>query len=260
MPLTEHGTAEPWGKPVQFHERIGVARQAIDYVTGRTDDEMQLPVPNCPGWTVYNAAVHVGRACAFWELMMRCPPDDSTARDRALAAALELPEASTPETLAGWGHSAMDRIATDEAQPCFFSMTGGPGDLGLWAWHAASELGVHRLDVEAALGHPHSMSEAEAVDAATYFAQFFAPAIRRAADEDPGAIAVELLGAHGSVVGHTEITSETHGRAVVRGPAVQVLLALWGRPHHDVQVSGDVEVFERSLELPGEVYQFGTWD
>ena len=44
-------------------------------MTGRDAGEMATPVPNCPGWTVYNAAVHVGRAAAFWELMMQCRPE-----------------------------------------------------------------------------------------------------------------------------------------------------------------------------------------
>jgi hypothetical protein len=48
------------------------------------------------------------------------------------------------------------------------TVTGGSGTVGLWAWHTASELAVHRLDVENALKTPHSMSgdvEADAVDA-----------------------------------------------------------------------------------------------
>lgn len=243
-----------------FDQRIEVARSAIDYVTGRTEDEMRATVPNCPGWTVYNAAVHVGRTGVFWESMMRCPPEDTTARQRALAATQELPSRTSPAELASWGHQAMDFVATDETRPCFFSMTGGPGDLGLWAWHAASELGVHRLDVEAALGHDHEMSDAEAIDAATYFALYFSPAIKRAADEDPGRMTIELLSANEVTVGTAQVESDTDAHAIVRGPAVQVLLALWGRPHTDVEVLGDTSVFTRSLQLPGEVYQFGTWD
>lgn len=29
---------------------------------GRTTDELAAPIPNCPGWTAYNAAMHVARA------------------------------------------------------------------------------------------------------------------------------------------------------------------------------------------------------
>ena len=34
-------------------------------------------------------------------------------------------------------------------------MAGGPGTLGLWSRHALSEIGVHRMDVEAALGEAY---------------------------------------------------------------------------------------------------------
>jgi uncharacterized protein (TIGR03083 family) len=243
-----------------FDERIAVARATIDYITGRSGVEMALQVPNCPGWTVYNAAVHIGRACAFWELMMRCPPEDTMARERALAAIEKYPTGVAPQVLASWGHSAMNYVATDENAMCFFSMVGGRGTLGLWAWHAASELGVHRLDVEAALGEPHAVADRERADAVSYTAEYFMPAIRRAAGEDPGRVTLELLATDGAQIASVELASEEAGHAVVRGPATQVLLAMWGRPHVDVDVHGDASVWTRWRELPGEVYQFGTWE
>lgn len=246
--------------PLSFEERIVVARSTIDAITGRSEAEMAVPVPNCPGWTVYNAAVHIGRTCAFWEFMMRCAPDDTTARDRALAEIEKYPTGAAPEMLASWGHSAMDYIATDEDTECFFSMLGGRGTLGLWAWHAASEMGVHLLDVEAALGEPHAVADRERADSVRYAAEYFMPAIRRAAGEDPGQGTLELLAEDGTQIAAVDIESEATGHAIVSGPATQVLLAMWGRPHVDVDVRSDASVWTRWMELPGEVYQFGTWE
>lgn len=242
-------------------QRLATARAVIDYVTERSADEMSRPVPNCPGWTVYNAAVHVGRACAFWEHMMASPPDDTSARDRALAAIAELPTGVEPAQLAAWGHSAMDVIEAGDDRECYFSMTGGPGTFSLWAWHAASELGVHRLDVEAALGCEHQLSELEAVDSAAYACTYFMPAMRRAMDDDPGRLRVELVGANGSVVGDATIDSGGPASATVRGPATQILLGLWGRPHSGVEVvAGEAGVWDGWRGLPGRSHQFGTWE
>lgn len=55
------------GGPMLSHqERITAAREGVDYLMGRTTDELTAPIPNCPGWTVYNAAVHVARAALGW--------------------------------------------------------------------------------------------------------------------------------------------------------------------------------------------------
>jgi hypothetical protein len=47
----------------------------------------------------------------------------------------------------------------------------------------------------------------------------------------------------------------------VEGPPVQVLLALWGRPHRDVRVvEGQARVLDEWRQLPGTAFQFGAWD
>ncbi len=57
-------------------ERIDSARAAVDYICGRSDEEMRLPIPNCPGWTVYHAASHIGRVGIAWGAMVDALPDD----------------------------------------------------------------------------------------------------------------------------------------------------------------------------------------
>lgn len=47
----------------------------------------------------------------------------------------------------------------------------------------------------------------------------------------------------------------------IEGPAIQVLLSLWGRAHHGVeQTGGDPAVLAAWRALPGQAFQFGTWD
>lgn len=245
---------------LNHEERVTAARAAVDYITGRTTEEQSRPVPNCPGWSVYNAASHIGRVSIAWEAMITATPDDPESRTRGYAKSDQQPPGTPVDQLAAWCHSALDHLGGDLDRPCYFSMTGGHGTVGLWGWHAASELGIHRLDVEAALGHEHAMTNAQAGDAVTYTCQYFFPAMRRATEEDPGGLKISLTGSDDSVV-DLAVESEAGRSATVSGPPTQVLLALWGRPHRDVFVSdGDPQVLADWQALPGKAFQFGTWD
>lgn len=88
-------------------KRIDAARAAIDSITGRSADEQQRPVPNCPGWTVYNAAAHIGRVAIAWEEMITSPPEDPQSRERGYASSAERPAAATTSELATWANSAI---------------------------------------------------------------------------------------------------------------------------------------------------------
>lgn len=251
---------------MDFAERLTEARTAVDYLTGSSQDQLDQPVPNCPGWTVYNTAVHVGRVAVAWEQMMRSEPGDAEARDRAYEISGRRPAGVDMSELAAWSHSAIDFIAENPNRECFFSMTGGHGTTELWAWHAASEIGVHRLDVEQALGDSHAISDRAALDSVDYACRFFLPAMRRVTGEDPGRLTAELLGSDGSPLGTVAIEPPQDAAAAtpavsITGPAVQVLLALWGRPFESVQVvDGDPEILTGWRELPGKSFQFGTWE
>ena len=132
--------------------------------------------------------------------------------------------------------------------------------MGLWAWHAASELGVHRLDVESALNHDHAITDKQAGDAVAYVCQIVSPAMRQATGEDPGTVTIHLDTTE-DPPDPVRITSDNAGQVTVRGRPVQVLLALWGRPHHGISVvDGDAGIWNRWQHLPSTAFQFGTWD
>ncbi len=240
-------------------QRLQAARGAVDYITSRDPAEQQVPVPNCPGWTVYNAAVHIGRVSIAWEEMIRAAPDDPESRARGYARSETKPEGSPMQDMASWAHAALDQLENDLDRACYFSMAGGEGTVRLWAWHAASELGIHRLDVESALGHSYAMTQAEALDAITYTCEYFLPAMRRATGRDPGRAQLGFTGSRPAEV--ITIDSSRDRFVAIEGPPIQVLLALWGRPHDDVvAIDGDADVWAEWRSLPGEAFQFGTWD
>lgn len=241
-------------------ERLASARAAVDYITGRTRDEQQRPVPNCPGWTVYNAASHIGRVAIAWAEMIASAPDDPGSRERGYARSAQQPDGAPMSELAAWAHAALDKLDGDTKRRCYFSMTGGEGTVALWAWHAASELAVHRLDVEDALGHTHHLTDAQAIDAISYTTQYFLPAMRRVTGIDPGRVHASLHSAAGDRSAIT-IESDIPDAVSIEGPPTQILLAIWGRRHTDVDVTdGDRGIWDRWRKLPGTAFQFGTWD
>ena len=246
---------------LDHEQRLAAARDTIDYLMSRDEEEMAVAVTNCPGWTVYNAAVHVGKVSIAWEGMIGSTPTTPNAREKAYEVSFSKPEGSPVADLSAWAHSAIDALEDDIDRPCFFSMTGGEGTVGLWGWHAASELAVHRLDIADALRHTDVISDSEAVDATIYAAEFFLPAMRRVSGIDPGSVALDLLDGAGRTLHTARIASESDATVTVSGPAAQVLRAIWGRPHSDVDiVSGDPQVWDRWRELPSQEFQFGTWD
>lgn len=242
-------------------ERTAAARDVIAYLASRTPQEMQAAVPNCPGWTVRNALVHVGRVGIAWRAMMQAGPDDPESRNRGYAESELKPEGAPVDEIASWAYQALDLLDGEVDRSCYFSMTGGAGTIGDWGWHAATELGLHRLDVESALGHGYSMSDAQALDALAYSCELFLPAFRRATDTDPGSVAIEVVSADGAIAGSCELASDTRTSVSISGPGPEILLALWGRNHANVTVAaGDAAVLAAWAALPGQAFQFGTWD
>ncbi len=246
---------------MEHQTRIDATRAAVSYLAERATTSGTTRVPNTPAWTVAEVATHVGWALAFWRHMMDSAPDDPTARDRALADTPPFPSGLGPDEFLGLVDPIFEHMATDEHAECYVSMAGGPGTLGLWARHALSEIGVHRMDVEAALGEPNQITVDEARDAVGYVAEFVLPSFRRMAGEDPGPLTVEPTTADGEVLESHIIDSAGPNAALVRGPASQLLLALWGRPHHGVEVRHGSERTWRSwLELPTRTFQFASDD
>lgn len=237
--------------------RIDATRAAVRYLAERSDTHGATRVPNTPAWTVAEVSTHVGWALLFWRHMMDSAPDDSTARDRALADTPPFPSGLSPDEFLDRVDPIFDHMAADEHAECYVSMAGGPGTRGLWARHAFSEIGVHRMDVEAALREPHQVTIDQACDAVSYVAGFVLPSFRRMAGEDPGSLTLEPTGANGEILDSLTITSASPTAALVRGPVSEVLLALWGRPHRGVVVrDGDPHTWQSWLELPTRTFQF----
>lgn len=256
---------EPWPSVAfvaSHEERLAAAHSAIEFICSRDPDEMATLVPNCPGWTVYNVAVHIGRVGVAWHSMINASPDDPDSRARGYADAESRGSGHSPDVLASWVRGAIEALEDDVDRPSYFSMTGGAGTVGLWGRHAASELGIHRLDVEHSLGVPYAISDDLALDALDYTSQFFLPAMATVTETDPGTLRV-VAARDGTKFSPLTLRA-THGsskpEATITGLPVDVLLALWGRPHGPIDIDGSQETVDRWRALPSTAFQFGTWD
>ena len=248
---------------VTHADRLQAARDTVNFICSRSAEEMQIPVPNCPPWTVYNAAVHIGKVGIAWQSMSEATPDDPESRTRGYADAEARGSGHDPATLGSWALAAIDSLDDDLDRACYFSMTGGHGTVALWGWHAASELAVHRLDVEAALGMEPTISQPMAIDALTYAAQYFLPAMSRVTETNPGNF--DLVATCDDATAIT-IPVQAHGaagedpQATLTGTPVDLLLAVWGRPHGAVEITGAADVVDAWFQLPSQAFQLGTWD
>ncbi len=222
---------------------------------------MELPVPNCPGWSVYNAAVHVGRVGIAWRSMILATPDEPDSRTRGYAEAEARGTGQAPDVLASWAHQAIDEMESDLDRPCYFSMTGGAGTVGLWGWHAASELAVLRLDIQDALGERQQLTDDIACDAIDYACEYFLPAMARVTATNPGALGIAAERSDGRVHQKLVAVDGDDGEVTtLSGSPVDVLLTLWGRPHGPIQTAGPAHVADGWFVLPASAFQLGTWD
>ncbi len=113
------------------------ARQRIDdLVRPLPDDDLEAPVPACPGWTVHAVVSHL-TAIPEWAAAGRIrgiPTDEDTA-----AQVAELADVPTVEVLDRWGASAPG-----------FSEILAAADI----WPAAIDAVTHEHDIRHALGRP----------------------------------------------------------------------------------------------------------
>jgi uncharacterized protein (TIGR03083 family) len=215
--------------PVDYLAAIG-AEGAL--LLAAASDDLDAAVPSCPGWDRRRLVRHAGRllnSCA------RMLPRQS----------LEPPErvpAPPPETapLLDYYRRALDDLldvlsATDPAAPAWNPFDASPR-VEFWHRRLAAELLVHHWDACLPGPAPWRSPPERVVDAVEERLAVLLPGERRRGGAGPdGTVHVHLTDAPGEwlvrLAGPEVEVSPGHlkGDAVLRGEAVPVLLALWGR-------------------------------
>lgn len=216
------------------------------------DVDWSTPVPACPGWTLLQLLRHVGRGDRWAAEIVRTGNLDGGVDPRQVAGG------RPPDDVAGaidWLHGGppalLDAVAAAPADTSVWTFT-GPRPPQWWIRRRLHEATVHRADAVLATGREYELDPWLAADAITERLELAGgmgmsgPAgdgeaiVLRATDDGLGSPEWRLAGSP---------DSEESG-AVLTGPAVGLLLAMFGRrapQQAGLDISGDGALWDRWL-------------
>jgi uncharacterized protein (TIGR03083 family) len=211
---------------------------------------MDAPVPSCPDWTVEDLLFHVGSVHGFWA--------EITARQLLSPNEVEDQPRPPADQLLAW---ARDRTAHLQA-----ALAAADPATTVWTWaraqdvafilrRMAHETSVHRWDAELVAGDARPIDPELASDGVDEFLNVMLPEPRFSSAPIDGSVHLHATDTPGEWLvrqqaGETLVVTAEHakGDAALRGPASDLLLALWRRKGPDVlEVIGDRAVAERLL-------------
>lgn len=202
---------------------------------------LDLQVPACPGWSIRDLVHHLGQV------------------ERWVVHAIDHgnPDAPTPERpddadLAAWFTTGAEDLAAHlDADPATPAWSFGPDkNVAFWQRRQAHEHGIHRWDLEAALGTAPTLDTTLADDGIDEVAGMFYPRQLRLGRLTEPASALEVTTTD---TGHGWVFGPGPAIATVSGPASDVLLAIWHRrpaTHPTLTWSGDAAQGRALLALP----------
>jgi uncharacterized protein (TIGR03083 family) len=210
-------------------------------------NDLDAPVPPCPGWTVRDVVVHTGEVYSHKVACMRLPNGPEHVGDWNHGPA-------DGEDIFGWFRERHDELVTELTHrgPEARSYTWYDPDqsVGFWFRRMAHETAVHRADVESAFDAVTSVDGDLAVDGIDEVLDLFL--VYQAEDVGPdgpgrGTVAVrtgEHIWRATLSADDVALSREPGGAdAVVSGEPSELLLWLWGRrPDTAVTLEGDSEL------------------
>ena len=208
---------------MDFTDHIRRDAAMLREVAGR---DLGAAVPSCPGWTLADLLYHVGEVHELWaEIARRGETGQPT--ERLI--------------------TAIDKL--DPAQP-LWNWSQAPKVGAFVARRMAHETAVHRVDGQLASGTPNPIDRELAVDGIDEYLKVFLASAGAYARAEEGAIRfapsdhphtwTAVLAAPGPTM-HRDVGSPAD--LTVRGPASDVLLAMWLRDA-DVTLDGGGSLWE----------------
>lgn len=220
---------------------------------------LDAPVAACPGWDVRALTEHMGHVQRWARLCLL------TAENPQVEAFVRpLPTAPADEW-AAWLEQGAVRLADTLRAADPNAPTWHPFPVervaGVWPRRQAQELSVHRWDVERAVGRATPISPEMAADGIDEFFEVAFPRAqtRQQATPPAGSFHVHCTDTHGEWLawhdadGYRFVREHAKGDAALRGPAHDLLLALYHREHDASALSpvGDEAVLAGWLGAPG---------
>lgn len=227
--------------PMAPREHLNWFRDNVSWFEDLSVDDLDVAVPNCPGWTVADVLNHLSRGVGLsYPVALTTPPNTPT---NEVFADVEWPSenptgAAVLSIFSTQMHQcAMIFEASNPEAPCWTYAGRGKGKF--WIRRAAIETALHRVDVAEALctTPPPVLEKERAYDAIEETLEFALPLALELTDEPKGRLIVlshdlDIEAEFGEGSRHATIEGEGH----------DILAALWGRNRDRVNVSGHQDV------------------
>ncbi|WP_345625352.1 maleylpyruvate isomerase N-terminal domain-containing protein [Rugosimonospora acidiphila] len=224
-----------------------------------TDAPLDAPVPSCPGWTVAHLIGHLGE---FYGFVLSHVGRGVTSRPEDTSPE-EFQPPSGADPLSWWDERYQQVISTlDALDPDMPAWNWAPQAKTVEFWHrrAAHETTVHRWDAQFATINAEPIEPKLAADGVDEVLDTWLPAGRRRGPSDLVGVVglgatdldrewlVRLRADGGVALLDTDTlldTDEHRERAVARGTASDLMLALYGRVGFDLlELAGDERLLE----------------
>jgi uncharacterized protein (TIGR03083 family) len=211
-------------------------------------DRATTPVPSCPGWSVADLMAHLGSVQRWATLVVSTRASIRPRRDKAEPG----PDVDRGAWLAEGAAALRSALGEADRDATVWSLR-GLGPVRWWLRRQTHEATVHALDAADAVGATWTPAPEVAADGVDEALEVFLPLL----DEDAlaavdGSVHLHATDATGEWLlrfgeGGVEVTREhAKGDVAARGPAVELLRLVWGRPPGSgLDVFGDTAVLDR---------------
>ncbi|WP_433063903.1 maleylpyruvate isomerase family mycothiol-dependent enzyme [Dactylosporangium sp. CS-033363] len=216
-----------------------------------------VPVPTCPGWTLFDLAQHLSEGRRKWAGIVDAGPSGEpvtpspTPAPRIREALLFWLDATTRELL----HS-LERAGPERGCWTWWESSETPQNAGSVARRQLHEVAVHTYDAQAAIGAPQPLPEAIALDGVD---EFLATCCAGAYHWPHPPAALDYRATEGRswrlALSADEVqlirdpSPDSPADATVRGAASELVLVLYCRiPIDAVQVEGDRRQFDLLID------------
>ena len=247
-------------------ERSAAFRAAVS-----SAPDLDVQVPTCPEWTLFELVQHVGQGQRRWAVTVAAGPGDAPPAEAALEAAAAAPQER--EALLAWSAEATQRLLTavrdagpDRGCWTWWGASQSPQTCGAVARHQIQQIAVHTYDAQITAGAPEALPDEVALDGVDEFL-LTCCATTDAWPHEPAAVDYDAaegrawrlsLSADGARVTRLPAPVTTSATAAgerpdaadasLRGTAGDLVLALYGRiPVDSLELDGDRRTFDRLL-------------
>jgi uncharacterized protein (TIGR03083 family) len=228
---------------LQHRQRVQAIRDHVEFFLALDPSHHGVQIPTCPEWTVEGVLRHVsGGALTVCEWVERADDPIST-RSRFFARVTVSPPAAPLAELTPSPMRYVELIESrDEHSETF--LFDERVSLGKQVWHASGDWGIHRHDIELALGRAPSLTAERAGDLIGWLLEHLQPTVEASQswDRPPG---LRLVADDAPV---DVVAGEGEPRAVLRASACDLLMFLWRRPTGHVLIEGDPRAVHTHLD------------